>query len=442
MKKKFLLFACISIIVLSAGCNSSDIDDKAAESDSQITQTQPVEITETVPVTEISTDCQTSSEIVSESQKVQNNAASLVSKYSESQLPDFVKQIDWSENMIVNNNQEFIEYINKNAAAFNTDIPVILAGECSDDTLDLDFASDENGILAVQFHSADLSYDNIKGVYALINVGYYPSAYIINAYKTGDASALDSDNLAVYNKAVDFLENKLDKNAADIVKEKQIHDYICDMVTYYTNDNDEYTYDNIPRYRTATGAFLDGSANCMGYTDSFYMLCKMAGFEIGKVSGDEAMKHIWNVITLDNKKYVVDVTWDDDGYQNSSGNNSNNRYTYFNAALDVISQEYRYDSDNYLMKQVVQTTDENYFYGVNNSDFGYMTNSYDEFYNKIKQLIEDGETSIYIACKNNVVAGDTNDMANKIFERIDGNISLSGSFTTISGYSFAYISVE
>ena len=94
------------------------------------------------------------------------------------------------------------------------------------------------------------------------------------------------------------------------------------------------------------------------------------------------------------------------------------------------------------MKQVVQTTDENYFYGVNNSDFGYMTNSYDEFYNKIKQLIEDGETSIYIACKNNVVAGDTNDMANKIFERIDGNISLSGSFTTISGYSFAYISVE
>lgn len=440
MKKTVLLLICMSII-LSAGCSNSDILDVDDKTDS-VTEIQSVEITETTSVTEISTDCLVSSEIVSESQKIQNNAAALVSLYSQSQLPDFINQIDWSENMIVNNNQEFIEYINKNAAAFNTDIPVILTGECSHDTLDKDFFSDENSVLAMHLQSADLSHDNIKGLYALISVSYYPSEYIINAYKTGDISELDADNLAVYNKAVDFLENKLDKNASDIVKEKQIHDYICDMVTYYTNDNDNYSYDNVPRYRTAIGAFLDGSANCMGYTDAFYMLCKMAGFEIDKVSGDESMKHIWNVITLDNKKYVVDVTWDDDGYQNSSDNDSNNRYTYFNAALDVISQEYRYDSDNYLMKQVVQTTDENYFYGINNPDFGYMTNSYDEFYNKIKQLIESGETSIYIACKNNVVAGDTNDMANKIFERIDGNITLSGSFTTISGYSFAYISVE
>lgn len=441
MKKIILLIACISSIVLSAGCTGSETvtDDKSSET----TEIQSVEVTETeLTVTEISTDC--SAEIVSESQKIQNNAASLVSQYSQEQLPDFIKEVDWNESMIVNSNQEFIDYINKNAETFNTSIPVILSGECSKDTLEEDFVSDgnNNGMLAMHLNCADLSHNDIKGIYTLINVSYYPSEYIIKAYETGDTSELDSDNLAIYNKAVDFLDNKLDKNATDIVKEKQIHDYICDMVTYYTNENDDYSYYNVPRYRTVIGAFLDGSANCMGYTDAFYMLSKMAGFEVGKVSGDEAMKHIWNVITLDNKKYVVDVTWDDDGYQTSDGGDSDNRYIYFNAALDVISQEYRYDANNYLMKQVVQTTDENYFYGVNNSDFGYMTNSYDEFYNKVKQLIESGETSVYIACKNNAVAGDTNDMANKIFERVEGNFSLSGSFSIISGYSYAYITIE
>lgn len=136
MKKTVLLLICMSII-LSAGCSNSDMsNDKNTDS---VTEIQSVEITETTSVTEISTDCLVSSEIVSESQKIQNNAAALVSLYSQSQLPDFINQIDWSENMIVNNNQEFIEYINKNAAAFNTDIPVILTGECSHDTLDKDF---------------------------------------------------------------------------------------------------------------------------------------------------------------------------------------------------------------------------------------------------------------------------------------------------------------
>lgn len=450
MKKLISYIFCISLVLsTSTGCVSnsknevsnnvesiveselildSDIEKEVVtESESLITVKEETEVQITTGAAEIV-------------QEDKMKLSEVITHYSQDSLPEFIRQIEWTEDMVVNSDDELRAYIANNIDELQIKIPVILSDECGDlkETTIMEISSDT--VVASHGQQAELSYNNLKCTYAVYELGYFTSAYILNAYKNDDTSRLSSDNLAVYNKAVNFIENELDKVSSDLEKEKQIHDYICSMVTYYTDENEsnQYLPENIPRYRLALGAMLDGSANCMGYTDTFYMLCNMAGIETGKVSSDESMNHTWNVVTLNNKKYVTDVTWDDDAMAMSDGTMLN-EYIYFNAGLDVINQEYRYDANNELMKSVVQISDENYFYGINSSNFGYITGTYDEFYNKSKELIESGQTTFYIACRN-IVAGDTNDMINKIFDKL-GNTGgrCSGLLKNIGGYSFAYI---
>lgn len=443
MKKEVISAICISFtMILSAGCGDIS-QDNDLKNFNNTSSSYYSDYSETSTVFQSSETYSVESLAITETDDIYINTekspdivkpADLVTYYSPDALPDFLKQIEWTDDMVVNTDEERDAYINKCVSEFRTEIAFILSGSCSD--LDENSVIGvENGILATHCQQVELGYGEVRTTYVVYSVGYFTSAYILDAYRTGDTSRLDDDNLAVYNKSLEFI-NTLDKNSSDLVREKQIHDYICDMTTYYNSDED-YTPENLPRYRMALGVMLDGSANCMGYTDTFYMLASMAGFEVNKVGSEESMKHTWNVITLNGKKYVVDVTWNDDAMLMNDGQRINN-YIYFNAPLDVISQEYRYDVSNEHMQSVVPTADENYFYSVNNFDFGYMTYTYDEFYNKAKQLIDSGQTTFYIACKN-TVAGDTNDMANKIFDRLGAGGHLVGSLNNISGYSFAYI---
>ncbi|MEE7582062.1 MAG: hypothetical protein UDO63_02470 [Oscillospiraceae bacterium] len=363
----------------------------------------------------------------------------IIEKYKPEDIPDFLKSIDWNESMVVNSPEELEKYIDEQCSQFKTVIPFIMSGSC--DTLTEEnnhsLVSNEKGIPKASLHQQNLSHDDVKAIYCVYNVVYYPSAYVVYAYQTGDKSYLEGDNNTLYEKAVDFIENTLDKDASDIEKERQIHDYICDITTYFTDESQDYTDSSIPRFRSAIGSMIDGQANCMGYTDTFYMLCTMAGLKVEKVNSLEEMKHTWNVITLDDKKYVVDVTWDDDALEHN-GEHINN-YVYFNASLDIISEKYRYDASvETPMQEVVSTCDDKYFFAMNNSNYGYLTNNREEFYSKVKELIESGQDKIYIACKNNV-AGDTNDMAQQIFNQLDMQVSLNGVLQNLSGYSFAYI---
>lgn len=431
--RKAILLICISIMyILSAGCVS---DDDIVDVESKI-QTQTVE-SESVTTEFIETN-QTSATTSSVETTSEFNEASeivnLITHYSQDDIPDFMKEVNWNEDMVMNSDEEKEEYIDQCISQSKTQIAYILKGNCDEQEADSSLMKLGNGIIASLRHQAVLKYGDVEATYVMYEVGYFTSKYILDAYESGDTSNLSPDNLAVYNKSVEFI-NTIDKSASDISKERQIHDYICNLTTYYNNE-EEFSPDNLPRYRMAVGVMLDGSANCMGYTDAFYMLSRMAGFETEKVNSDESMKHTWNVITLSGKKYVVDVTWDDEALMGSNGQ-AINGYMYFNAPIDVISQEYRYDYNDIFMKSVVPTVDENYYYCLNSSDYGYMTYSYDEFYNKVVELINNGEKSFFIACKN-TVAGSTQEMLNRVIENLTAG-SISGSLHNMSGYSFAYI---
>jgi hypothetical protein len=106
------------------------------------------------------------------------------------------------------------------------------------------------------------------------------------------------------------------------------------------------------RQITCIGALLDGKANCQGYTDAFYLLGNMAGFNVCRMFGrDEKEGHCWNGIMLDGKLYIVDVTfgdWDNIGTKAKG-------YIQFNCAYDP--ETYTIDGGEHLFPDLVMEND-------------------------------------------------------------------------------------
>ena len=187
-------------------------------------------------------------------------------------------------------------------------------------------------------------------------IEYYPGTKIADAYETGKFYGLTEEELEVAQMAVDFVENTVNPEPDVLVKERLIHDFICES-TVYTNPGSN---DPIPRYCTAVGLFLDGEANCQGYADAFNMLGRMAGLDVRSQSGSAGGSlHVWNIIKIDRKWYSMDVTYDDttfngEGYYHPA-------YIYFNAGKDILWETHSVPEANELI-HVAEYSDLNYFY--------------------------------------------------------------------------------
>lgn len=99
-----------------------------------------------------------------------------------------------------------------------------------------------------------------------------------------------------------------------------IDQYRC--IAYYISINSKYAHvenEEIPRYATnAYGAVINGWSICQGYTIGFEYLCRVAGLDCRRVRNafnDENM-HFWDVVTVGNNTYYVDVTWADGSVSN------------------------------------------------------------------------------------------------------------------------------
>ena len=93
-------------------------------------------------------------------------------------------------------------------------------------------------------------------------------------------------------------------------KVKTIHDYVCNLITYKSNDEDIVS--------TVYGALTTHETLCNSYTLTLYKLlvgagipCKYIGGAAG--TGRDADGHAWNIVALGDRWYHVDATWDDGG---------------------------------------------------------------------------------------------------------------------------------
>ena len=186
----------------------------------------------------------------------------------------------------------------------------------------------------------------------------YPGDRIADAYKSKDTSKLNSDEREAYDIAIDMIERARDMAESEIELELILHDMIIDKVTYYDGTTSISDPMNPPRHLTAVGALVDGKANCQGYSDAFYTLATMAGFQVGRMAAKNSDGgHMLNTILLDGKWYVVDTTFDDAGGPGF--------YFLFNAGRELC-REYAWGSEM-ENNPISDKTDEKYYYYRNNS---------------------------------------------------------------------------
>lgn len=151
--------------------------------------------------------------------------------------------------------------------------------------------SDSNGTMSVSFH----------------DMVWYPGKKILVAVRTGTEQKLTPREKQTLEEARRIVSS-VRGTEAEI--EKQLHDHLCERVTYLEQEGEFSEKDN------ATGALLNGYADCDGYSDAFYLLCGLSGIEArhqhGTTSkGKEDSTHMWNNVRIDGRWYMVDVTWDD-----------------------------------------------------------------------------------------------------------------------------------
>ena len=206
--------------------------------------------------------------------------------------------------------------------------------------------------MIASFFNADPQYDDLLGA----SVHYDPESGEVDHFLLDYATENEKKE---YEKAVDKVLDKIDPDWCDEEKLLYIHDYI---VTHCRYDDEAYeatSLDIDPASYTAYGALVLHKAVSYGYADAFEDLATRVGVETFRIKSDE-LNHVWNLVSLNGKKYYVDCTWDD------SLLSSVDKYEYF--------YEQHCKHDNFLVSQTKLTQE-----GHNSTDW-VVTYGGDEVY--------------------------------------------------------------
>lgn len=237
---------------------------------------------------------------------------------------------DWSKVPKINNPQEFARYIESQRKARKTEVPVILTNGFNVNNDDF-LALCPSSVVSQSTVANDGQTHRV--IYTLMD---YPSTKVINAYRSGDTIWLNAEEKLLYDKAVEIVNEAKKKNGT-FNQEFYIYEEIARRVTYHQENN----AGSQPHSVTAYGALVEGAANCQGYSDAFYLLGNMMGWNVGKMGGGG---HQWNTIEFgDGKVYCVDVTWGDGTFKRKDGSVKLNSYFYCNAPAEIMAITHQWD---------------------------------------------------------------------------------------------------
>ena len=266
-------------------------------------------------------------------------------------------QVNRDDARSFNNYVDLIEYLNDCKNNLKTVVPVKFTDG---------FFPDNRYIVSVRafYHMSYTDYGDGTMIYELTN---YPGERVAYAHTHNDTSFLTDEERELYNVAVQIVNNAKNFSNDPMYLELYIHDAITDRATYYT-ENPQPRY---ARFLTASGALLDGKANCQGYADAFYMLATMCGLNVDKVCGIAARRgsgqeHMWNSVDFGSSSYFVDVTFDD-GVCKFGGENLNS-YVYFNAPTVIMDKTHRWYKDNVPANLKQNPDSRNYFHADEYAD--------------------------------------------------------------------------
>lgn len=213
----------------------------------------------------------------------------------------------------------------------------------------------------------------------------YDVSPIVEAYRSGDTSALSQLDKDIYDKACEILGEIITEGMDDYEKELAVHDYIIYNCTY-----DEGALSAIPNPSENSdnpyGALINGQAICKGYTTTFRMFMGMLGIPCGTVhsSDTDGDEHAWNTVKLGGSWYYVDCTWDDP-VPDYAGRLV--AHTYFNVSREEISEQH-------VLPEGTPETDsiENSFY----SRSAVTINNFEEIYSLAEAAVGRNTDSIVV----------------------------------------------
>lgn len=294
------------------------------------------------------------------------------------------QQVEWSAAPKIHSKAELVRYVRDCERNFQKDIPVILMNGLKVDHNALFQNSELNADLLANRMTYTILSDGSANSRVIYQLSYYPGAKVAHAYLSGNTKILSANEKALYNLAVKIVNEAMEQPTA-LRRELYIHDAITSRATYYNNTATMTKSKSTPRFVTAAGALIDKRANCQGYSDAFYMLGRMCGFEVSKVNGtthnegsnSKSEGHMWNTIRLGGKTYFVDVTWDDDSFKFSRRLGFNS-YVYFNAPEEIARATHIWDKS--AVRNLQAEPDKFYFFTT--PEFAATSGEYFGFYAK------------------------------------------------------------
>ncbi len=149
----------------------------------------------------------------------------------------------------------------------------------------------------------------------------YDDSKVIQAYKSGNTSGLDSKDTFVLEKLTEVIDQIITDDMTDYEKEKAVYDWQVNWTRY--NDEDLNPLGQSSETHTPYGVFKSHNAICVGNSTTFKLFMDAMDIPCKIIHSTESGEHAWNVVQLDGEWYHVDVTFDG-GSQSAPG------YAYFN----------------------------------------------------------------------------------------------------------------
>ena len=219
-----------------------------------------------------------------------------------------------------------------------------------------------------------------------LRIIYRPGVRMADAWKSGNADDLSSDEKKALKKAESIAASIRKEYASDLDRERAIHDYLCKILVY----EDAEKTDFVASQTMANYALNTGKANCQGYSEAFYLIGTMAGLNVRIQNGSNRIgEHTWNAVKLDGKWYMLDVTANDTNGDILASEAPG--YIYFNMGRDLCKSSGYTWEDTWEEADYSAVTDGNYFFyhwggGEYGAAFSSMRDLTEHCYNMKKNM--------------------------------------------------------
>ena len=143
---------------------------------------------------------------------------------------------------------------------------------------------------------------NTHGQYFYVkgSSSYYPAGNTVSRVIVMFDTSYDKTHINAFKAKVRRALSGVEAGWNEEQKVLYLHDYLCTHCQY------DLTYSK----HSAYNALVEGTSVCQGYSEAFNYLLSCVGIK-GDIVSSDTLDHAWNLVTVDNKKYYVDCTWDD-----------------------------------------------------------------------------------------------------------------------------------